>query len=72
MNRRGRPVLGAIAGLFFGLFLAMDLWLLGVVASDSIVLTLLPVLGLALGLGLGLKPVLGGRGPSPSSSAPAA
>lgn len=51
---RGRPVLGAIAGFLFGLFLAADLWLFGIVASDSVLLTLLPFLGLALGLAVGL------------------
>ena len=68
MKQRGRPVRGAIAGLFFGLFLALDLVIFGVVAIDSNVLAVLPVLGLAGGffvtaataLWFELGPVLGG------------
>lgn len=50
MRRRGRPVLGGVAGFLLGVFLGFDLWLLGVVGSDSATLTVLPFLGLALGL----------------------
>jgi hypothetical protein len=46
MNRRGRPVLGAFSGFFFGLFLSLTLLAFGIVPLDSILVTLLPVLGL--------------------------
>ena len=48
MKRRGRPVLGAFSGLFFGLFLSVTLLAFGIIPLDSIVVTLLPVLGLVL------------------------
>lgn len=70
MKRRGRPVLGAIAGFLFGLFLGLDLWLFGVVPSDSVVITILPFVGLAAGIALGLTAPLGGRrgtGPPPAA-----
>lgn len=47
---RGRPVLGAIAGFFFFLFLALDLLFLGVIPLDSALITILPILGIILGL----------------------
>jgi hypothetical protein len=50
---RGRPVLGAFAGFFFGLFLATDLLLFSVFPLDSILVVLLPLAGLVLGVGLG-------------------
>ncbi len=49
---RGRPVLGAFAGFFFGLFLGLDLLFFGVVQLDSVLLTVLPFVGLALGIAL--------------------
>jgi hypothetical protein len=53
---RRRPVLGAISGLFFGLFLAVDLLFLGVIPFDNILVTVLPIAGLVVGLALGLRP----------------
>jgi threonine/homoserine/homoserine lactone efflux protein len=47
---RGRPVRGIIAGFFFGLFLAVTLVLAGVLALNSVVVSLLPFLGVAYGL----------------------
>ena len=44
-RRRGRPVLGAVAGLLFGLFLALDLVLIGTIALSSVALVALPILG---------------------------
>ena len=52
-RRQGRPVLGAIAGLLFGLFLAFDLILLGTIPLNSFLLVVLPILGLIVGLALG-------------------
>ena len=80
MNR-GRPVLGAISGFFFGLFLGITLLSFGILALDSFLLTLLPILGIVLGLALGFTGPLGrsgggGRGSATkttaSSGAPAA
>ncbi len=53
-KRRGRPILGVIAGIFLGLFVGIDLLVLGVVPLDSAVLTITPLVGLALGLVLSL------------------
>ena len=53
-KRRGRPILGVIAGIFLGLFVGIDLLVLGVVPLDSAVLTITPLVGLALGLALAL------------------
>ncbi len=60
---RGRPVLGAVAGFFLGLFLAYDLYLLKVVASDSPVLVVLPVAMLVVGVLLAWKAPLRRRRP---------
>jgi hypothetical protein len=48
MTRRGRPVLGAISGLCFGLFLSLDLVLFGVVRLDNVVITILPLVGVVV------------------------
>jgi hypothetical protein len=50
---RGRPILGAVSGLFFGLFIALDLILLGTLALSSYVVVVFPILGLFVGLALG-------------------
>lgn len=47
---KGRPLLGAFAGFFFGAFLAYDLFLLKVVTSDSPVLVIVPVVMLVVGV----------------------
>ena len=54
MKSKGHPIRGAIAGLFFGLFLSLDLLVFGVVALDADILAILPLLGLIAGLALGL------------------
>ncbi len=54
MKQRGRPVLGAIAGLFFGIFVSLDLFVLGVLPLESNVLAFIPLLGLVAGVALGL------------------
>ena len=59
MKFRGRPVLGAFAGLFFGVFVGVDLVLFKVLATNSILVLVLPVVGLVLGLVLGLTAPLG-------------
>ena len=54
MKQRGRPIRGALAGLFLGLFVSLDLVIFGVLALDADVLALFPVLGLIAGLALGV------------------
>jgi hypothetical protein len=49
---KGHPILGVIAGFFFGDFLALLLLGMGVLATDSILLIVLPLAGLVLGLAL--------------------
>ena len=51
---RGRPLLGAVAGFFFGVFVAYDLILFKVVVSDNPVVVILPVVFLLVGVGLGM------------------
>ena len=50
----GRIVSTAVLGFLLFLFVGIDLVLFGVVALDSIVLTLFPLLGLAVGTALGV------------------
>lgn len=50
---RGRPILGLISGFLFGIFLALDLLLAGVVPFDSVMLYVIPAAGLVGGLALG-------------------
>lgn len=59
MRARGRPMLGGIAGLFFGIFLDGFLAFRSTLASDSIWLVVLPAAGLVLGILWGLAGPLG-------------
>ncbi len=52
-GRRGHPVRGAVFGLLFGLFVMLDLLLIGTIKLDSVMVYVVPVLGLLLGTGLG-------------------
>ena len=61
---RGRPILGAIGGFFFGFFVALDLLFFGVIPLKSPVITILPILGIILGLVLAKFAPLGRRGES--------
>ena len=61
MTYRGRPVLAAICGFLTGFFVGLDLLFFGVVQLDSIVLTVLPIVGLVVGIGLALWAPLGRR-----------
>lgn len=63
MSSRGRPILGAVTGLLFGLFLALDLIMFKVVDSGSPLVLVLPVVGLVGGIVLGLTAPLR-RGPA--------
>lgn len=54
MRRRGRPVLGAISGLLFGLFVAVDLQQFGIRPLDTVSFYGLPAIGIVLGIVLAL------------------
>jgi hypothetical protein len=54
VKHRGHPIRGAIAGLFFGLFVSLDLVIFGVLALDADLLALFPLLGLLGGIALGI------------------
>ena len=51
---RGRPILGAVTGLLFGVFCALDLIMFKVVGSGTPLVLVLPVLGLVGGIVLGV------------------
>jgi hypothetical protein len=53
MMKVGRIIGTALLGFFFMLFIALDLVLFGVVALASVVVTLLPLIGLVLGAAIG-------------------
>ena len=53
VRARGRPVLGAVNGLFLGLFVAADLLFFGVVRLDSVVITIVVIAGVVSGIVLG-------------------
>ena len=73
---RGRPVLGAIAGLLFGLFLAVELVFLKVISSGSPLLIALPIIFLIVGIAGALAAPFGRGGhggpgePPPPEPAP--
>jgi hypothetical protein len=52
VRARGRPGLGAVSGFFLGLFLAFDLFLLKVIASDSPLFVVLPLVFLVVGVAI--------------------
>ena len=74
MRQGGRPVRGFFAGLLLGIFLSLDLALMGAVKVDSAALTILPValavVGLLLGwwspIGRKTKPVQTAAAPLPT------
>lgn len=49
----GRVIGVALLGFFFLLFVALDLFLFGIIPLDSVLLMVLPVIGLVLGGVLG-------------------
>jgi hypothetical protein len=49
---KGRPVLGFISGLLFGLFLALVLQQFGIMPLNTLSVIGLPVIGIILGLGM--------------------
>jgi len=61
----------AILGFFFFLFVALDLVLFGVIALNSAMVSLLPLIGLLLCAVLGLLASRGKGAPAPAAAAPA-
>ncbi len=57
----GRPILGAISGFFFFGFLGSTLLFLGVLSFDSVLLVVLPIVGIPAGAAWGWWAPLGGR-----------
>ena len=68
---KGHPVLGAVAGFFFGLFLAIDIQQFGVYPLTSLSLFGLPLLGLLLGLGIAAWGPFGRKRAAQASAVPA-
>ena len=60
-RRRGRPVLGTICGILFGLFLSITLTVYAGIPLDSVLYYVLVAVGLVGGLLLGLTGPFGGR-----------
>lgn len=59
MMKIGRLIGAAVLGFLFFLFVAVDLVLFGVIPLNSVIVTLLPLIGMLLVVVLG---VLAGRG----------
>src|SRR4051812_27951737 len=59
MKTKGRPILAAFAGFFFGLSVSILLLVSGSVKLDSMILAILPILFLVLGLIWGMWAPLG-------------
>ena len=53
MAVEGHPGIGALSGLLFGVFLAVDLLLLGTMRLDNALVVLLPLLSLVVGVAVG-------------------
>ena len=49
---KGKPILGAISGLLFGVFVALDLQQFGIRPLDNLSVIGLPIIGLVLGLAI--------------------
>ena len=48
MKSRGRPIFAMFSGFLFGLFVAFDLLLFNVIPLNSVVITILPIIGLVV------------------------
>ena len=66
---RGRPILGFISGLFLGVFIWIDLWLGGSIASDNNLLLPLAVIGAVGGVALALWAPFGRKRLAPAVAA---
>ena len=70
MKFNGRPVMGAIFGFLFFFFIALDLLFFGVIALNSALITILPLVGIVLGLVWAMLGPLSGRGAQVPPSEP--
>jgi hypothetical protein len=70
MTFKGRPVMGAIFGFLFFLFVALDLLFFGVIPLNSPVITILPLIGIVFGLVWAMLGPLPGKGEQPPSGPP--
>jgi hypothetical protein len=68
-QRRRHPIWAAVSGFFLGLFVALDLLFLGVIPLNSVVITLLPIVGLVLFAVLGFMGPLRKKNPEPAVTA---
>ena len=50
---KGRPIMGAMSGLFLGAFIAIDLQQFGIRPLDNFSVIWIPVIGLVLGAAFG-------------------
>jgi hypothetical protein len=66
MKRHGRPILGAISGLLFGLAASLALVSFGVLNLDNIVVGVLPPAFFVIGIIWALVAPLGGGRKSPA------
>lgn len=65
MRKVGRGVLGAVVGVLFGLFVSLDLFLFGALPLDSVILGIVPVVGLVGGAVLAVTQPMGRKKPWP-------
>jgi hypothetical protein len=62
MKKHGHPILGGVAGFFFGLFLGVTLVTAGVIELGSVIVTILPIAFLVLGIAWGMwAPLVRGK-----------
>ncbi len=59
---KGRPVLGVISGLLFGLFLALILQQFGIMPLNTLSVIGLPIVGIVLGLLMAAWAPFGNKG----------
>lgn len=71
-RRRGRPVLGGVAGLVTGVLVSLDLFLLGLVRLDNPFMNLPPLVGLLSGVALGVWAPIPRRRRTPAGGSPVA
>jgi len=53
MSNHGHPAIAALCGLMFGVFLAVDLLLLGTMRLDNALVVIMPLISLIVGVSLG-------------------
>jgi hypothetical protein len=58
---KGRPILGVISGLLFGLFLALTLQQFGIMPLTTLSLIGFPIIGIVIGLGLAAAAPFGNK-----------